>query len=51
MDCSPPGFSVHGISQAGILGTSQVVLVVKNQSADAGGIRDVGSVSGSGRSP
>ena len=43
MDCSPPGSSVHGISQ--------VMLVVKNQSASAGDIRDVGSVSGFGRSP
>ena len=51
MDCSLPGSSVLGISQARILGTSQVVLVVKNQSADAGDIRDVGSVSESGRSP
>ena len=29
---------------------SQVVLVVKNPSANTGNIRDVGSVSGSGRS-
>ena len=33
------------------LGTSQVALVVKNWSADAGGIRGTGSISGSGRSP
>ena len=31
-------------------GASQVVLVVKNPSANGGDIRDVGSVSGSGRS-
>ena len=30
---------------------SQVVLVVKNPAASAGGIRDVGSIPGSGRSP
>ena len=30
---------------------SQVVLVVKNPLANAGDIRDAGSVSGSGRSP
>ena len=29
----------------------QVVLVVKNQPAKSGGIRDVGSIPGSGRSP
>ena len=32
-------------------GASQVVLVVKNPPANAGGIREVGSVSGWGRSP
>ena len=30
---------------------SQVVLVVKNPSANAGDIRDTGSIPGSGRSP
>ena len=30
---------------------SQVVLVVKNLPANAGGVRDSGSISGSGRSP
>ena len=30
---------------------SQVTLVVKNASASAGGVRDVGSIPGSGRSP
>ena len=33
------------------LGASQVVLVVKNPPANAGDIRDVGSVPGLGRSP
>ena len=33
------------------MGASQVVLVVKNLPANAGDIRDVGSISGSGRSP
>ena len=32
-------------------GASQVALVVKNPSANAGDIRDVGSIPGSGRSP
>ena len=32
-------------------GASQVALVVKNLLADAGDIRDVGSIPGSGRSP
>ena len=32
-------------------GASQVVLVVKNPSANAGDIRDMGSIPGSGRSP
>ena len=30
---------------------SQVVLLVKNPPADAGGVRDLGSILGSGRSP
>ena len=34
-----------------MLGTSQAVLVVKNPSAKAGDIKDVGSIPGSGRSP
>ena len=33
------------------LSTSQVALVVKNPSANAGHIRDVDSIPGSGRSP
>ena len=33
------------------LGTSQVVLVVKNPSVNAGDIRDVSSIPGLGRSP
>ena len=32
-------------------GTSQVALVVKTLPANAGGIRDAGSILGSGRSP
>ena len=31
--------------------TSQVALVVKNPTADAGDVRDVGLIPGSGRSP
>ena len=34
-----------------LLGTSQVTLVVKNPPADAGDIRDVGSIPGPERSP
>ena len=36
---------------AGEWGTSQVALVVENPPADAGDIRDVGLIPGSGRSP
>ena len=35
----------------GWLWTSQVALVVKNPPANAGNVRDVGSIPGSGRSP
>ena len=41
MDCSSPGSSVYGISQ--------VVLVVKNPPANAGDLRDEGSILGWGR--
>ena len=34
-----------------VLSTSQVTRVVKNPSANAGGVRDVDSIPGSGRSP
>ena len=34
-----------------IYGASQVSLVVKNQAAGAGDLRDMGSIPGSGRSP
>ena len=34
-----------------IFGVSQVVLVVKNLSANAGDVRDTGSIPGLGRSP
>ena len=45
MDCSPPGFSVHGIFQArvlewGAVAFSQVALVVKKPPTNAGGIRE-----------
>ena len=33
------------------LGTSQVALIVKNSPDNAGDLRDVGSIPGSGRSP
>ena len=60
MDCSLPGSSVHGIFQArvlewGAIAFSQVVLVVKKKKkqnpANAGEVRDVGSAPGLGRSP
>ena len=34
-----------------LFGASQVVIVVKNPAANAGHIRDTGSIPGSGRSP
>ena len=56
MTCSPPGPSIHGISQArntgvGCHSASYMALVVKNPSANAGEVRDAGSIPGSGRSP
>ena len=39
------------LSLSGTLGASQVSLVVKNPSANAGDIRDSGSIPGSGRPP
>ena len=42
MECSPPGSSVHGISQ--------VAQLVKNPPANAGDARESGSVPGLGRS-
>ena len=55
IDSSPPGCPVPGILQArttvtnAITWASQVALVVKNLPADAGDIRDTGSVPGLGR--
>jgi len=43
----PPNFIKH----QGIVGVSQVVLVVKNPPATAGDIRDAGLIPGLGRSP
>ena len=34
-----------------MFGTSQLVLVIKSPSANAGDVRDMGSISGLGRSP
>ena len=57
MDCSPPGSSVHGDSPGKNTGvgsitcTCQVALVVKNLPANAGDVKDIGLISGSGRSP
>ena len=39
------------LSIVSVLGASQVALVVKNLSANAREIRDMGSIPGSGRSP
>ena len=55
-DSSPPGSSVPGIPQARILewaafSFSQIVLVVRNPPANAGDVRDSGSIPWSGRSP
>ena len=38
-------------AKEGLLGASQVLLVIKNLPANAGDLRDKGSLSGSGRSP
>ena len=43
--------SVSNLPYHNAIKTSQVVLVVKNPSASADDIRDMGSVSGLGRSP
>ena len=48
---SPFGRKELDMTEWLILGASQVVLVVKNPPANAGDIRDVGSIPGSGRSP
>ena len=55
MTCSPPGSSIHGISQArntgvGCHSASYMALVVKNPPANAEDVRDAGSIPGSGRS-
>ena len=44
-------FSGGGDEQYGFIWASQVALVVKNPPANAGDIRDAGSIPGSGRSP
>ena len=48
---STPGSGRFPREGNGNRGASQVVLVVKNPPANAGGITDVGSISGSGRPP
>jgi len=49
MDDSPPGSTLwRGLST---LWASQVALVVKNLPANAGDVRDMGSIPGPGRSP
>ena len=53
MDCSTPGFLRHVLNHALIELTSASLeaQMVKNLPATAGGIKDVGSFPGSGRSP
>ena len=54
MDCSTPGFPVlYYVNLFKLMptGASQGSLVVKNLLANAGDIRDVGSIPGSRRSP
>ena len=51
IDGSPPGSPVPGILQARTLEWVHVVLVVKNPPANAGDVRDMGSIPGLGRSP
>ena len=50
---APPHWQpeVQSLSLSLLLGASQVVLVVKNPPANAGDARNIGSISGSGRSP
>ena len=45
------GFGVYLLAYLYGLGTSQVALGVKNMPANAGGVKDAGSIPGSGRSP
>ena len=47
---SDPNFSVY-LHSLPMGGDSQVALVVKNPPANAGDVRDAGSIPGSGRSP
>ena len=42
---------IYLVAQAALSWASQIVLVVKNPPANAGDIRDVGSIPGLGRSP
>ena len=58
MDCSLPGFSVHGILQARILewavfsfSFGQVALMINHLPANAGDVKDLGSILVWGRSP
>ena len=45
------GFGVYLLAYLYGLGISQVALGVKNMPANAGGVKDAGSIPGSGRSP
>ena len=58
MDCSLPGFSVHGILQARIMewavfsfSFGQVALMINHLPANAGDVKDLGSILVWGRSP
>ena len=50
MDCSPPGSSIHGIFQAGVLEWGAIALVVRNSPANAEDVRKTGSIPRLGRS-
>ena len=50
-DCGAGGGVSYNMTHCSAIGASQVALVVKNPPANAGDVRDVGSIPGSGRSP
>ena len=50
-DCGAGGGVSYNLTHCSAIGASQVALVVKNPPANAGDVRDVGSIPGSGRSP
>ena len=50
-EAQSPTYSLEIVAVYDCMGASQVVLVTKNLPTNAGGARDVGSISGLGRSP